>query len=602
MTAAHPKSAIAGAGGQEQSASERCENVPLRTRRAELLQALKAGSPFDLLVIGGGATGVSVALDAAVRGHRVALVDAHDFAQGTSSKATKLLHGGVRYLAQGNVSLVREALRERAALMRNAPHLAGAVPFVMPAYKLWERPFYGLGLRLYDALAGSASIARTASLGRLATLQALPTLRPHGLLGGVRFWDGQFDDARLALAIARTAACHGAVLINHMAVNGLLHESGRVVGASCIDRIGGITLTIRARCIVNATGVWVDQLRALDAEGLRLDHSTPHAVSLDPTQWPDAKTPAPPDAPGVAHAALVRPSQGVHLVLDREMLPGGHALLVPRTSDGRVLFAVPWLGKTVLGTTDTPTGSMDLEPRPLREEIDFLLGESARYLTRPPVRSDVRSVWVGLRPLVAADPAQRAGATRSLSREHTVLSSPSGLMTVTGGKWTTCRAMAEDVLACCTQAGLLDERPAGVTQHLRLVGAARGAAQDGAPGTASVPNPTAETSLEGSPACIADAPGAHLYGDEAPWLSQLPGANRSLAPGLTEAMVRFAARHEYALTVADMLARRSRLLFLDAALAAQVAPKVAIILQEETGIDPQLSVFLSLAQQYLDLP
>ena len=574
------------------------EYVPTLTRRADLLAALQQGSPFDLLVIGGGATGLSVALDAAVRGHRVALIDAHDFAQGTSSKATKLLHGGVRYLAQGNLALVREALRERTALMRNAPHLASPVPFVMPAYRLWERPFYGLGLRVYDALAGSASIAPTASLSRLNTLTALPTLRPQGLLGGVRFWDGQFDDARLALAIGRTAAHHGAVLLNHVEVTGLMHEQGRVVGAVCIDRIGGAVVQIRASCIVNATGVWVDRLRTLDAAGATPPSAQPAEdpmTSHPPTHAAGRTAPSSP-------TQLVRPSQGVHLVLDHEMLPGGHALLVPHTSDGRVLFAVPWLGKTVLGTTDTATGSMALEPRPLREEIDFLLGESARYLTRAPVRADVRSVWVGLRPLVASDPGQRAGATRRISREHTVLRSPSGMVTVTGGKWTTCRAMAEDVLESCAQAGLLDPRPAGATRSLRLVGAARMPDHP-------QPEPAARPAgKDNAPAChtvtptIAQAPGPHLYGDEADVLARLPGAAHALAPGLTEAMVRFAARYEYALTVGDMLARRSRLLFLDARLAARVAPEVATILQQETGEDPQLESFLILSQQYLDLP
>jgi glycerol-3-phosphate dehydrogenase len=528
----------------------------------------------------------------------VALIDAHDFAQGTSSKATKLLHGGVRYLAQGNLSLVREALRERTALMRNAPHLASPVPFVMPAYRLWERPFYGLGLRLYDALAGSASIAPTASLGRLGTLEALPTLRPQGLLGGVRFWDGQFDDARLALAIGRTAARHGAVLLNHVEVTGLLHEQGRVVGADGIDRIGGAAVQIRAGCIVNATGVWVDRLRTLDATGaaaLRVPPVEAPGTSHPPADVADRTLPSPP-------TQLVRPSQGVHLVLDREMLPGGHALLVPHTSDGRVLFAVPWLGKTVLGTTDTATGSMALEPRPLREEIDFLLGESARYLTRAPVRADVRSVWVGLRPLVASEPGQRAGATRRISREHTVLCSPSGMVTVTGGKWTTCRAMAEDVLECCAQAGLLDPRPAGATRTLPLVGAPR---LSDPVQLQSAGAPAREHDLPGCDTAthtIAEAPGVHLYGDEADMLAELPGAAHALAPGLTEAMVRFAARFEYALTVGDMLARRSRLLFLDAQLAARVAPEVAAILQQETGEDPQLASFLSLSQQYLDLP
>ena len=523
---------------------------PAATVRAELVQRLSQADPFDLLVIGGGATGLSVALDAAVRGHRVALLESHDFAEGTSSKATKLLHGGVRYLAQGNVHLVREALRERTALMRNAPHLAAALAFVMPAYRLWERPLYGFGLRLYDALAGTASIAPTRSLSRLQTLQALPAIRPQGLIGGVQFWDAQFDDARLAIALARTASRHGALVLNRVEVSSLLHDNGRVSGVQAIDRISGRSLEVRARCVVNATGVWVDHLRQLDG------------------------------GVGPSVAPIVRPSQGVHLVLDAEVLSGKQALLVPRTADGRVMFAVPWLGKTILGTTDTPTASLDHEPRPLHEEVEFLLREAAHCLTRPPTRADVRSIWVGLRPLVAATPGAERGATGRISREHTVLVSASGLVTVTGGKWTTCRAMAEDVLACCERAQLLPARAAGATRTLPLVGA----------GNAS------------STISLADEPGLHLYGDEAPWVAQLPGAHSVLAPGLSEAMVRFAARHEYALTVGDVLARRSRLLFLDAALAERAAARVAALLQEETGIDPQLETFLGLARQYLDVP
>lgn len=525
--------------------------LPLPTLRAELIARLRNSPSFDLLVIGGGATGLSVALDAACRGHRVALLEANDFAEGTSSRATKLLHGGVRYLAQGNLALVREALHERTRMLRNAPHLASPMSFVMPSYRFGEQSFHHLGLWLYDALAGSASLGKASGLSRMQTLEALPTLRTDGLRGGVQFQDGQFDDARLALAIARTAAEQGALLLNRMTVDGLLVEAGRVCGVQCIDAITGERHTLNAGCVVNATGVWVDQMRALDA---RMAHR---------------------EARGI-----VSPSQGVHLVFDSAVLPSDQALLVPRTSDGRVLFAVPWLGKVIVGTTDTARKEASLEPRPLREEIDFLLAEAGRYFTRPPQRGDVRSAWVGLRPLVDAG-GEGAHASRSISREHTVMVSPSGLVSVTGGKWTTCRAMAEDVIACCEQANLIEPRAGGATRNLLMVGARDPAL----PGIA-----------------LSQPPGVHLYGDEARHVQALAGADHWLAPGLSAAMVRFAIRHEYALTVADVLARRSRLLFLDARCAHQVAPEVASIIQAELGCDPQLDAFQRLAVQYLDLP
>ena len=526
-------------------------STPLPTDRSQLIARLQESPEFDLLVIGGGATGLSVALDAACRGHRVALLEAHDFAEGSSSRATKLLHGGVRYLAQGNLALVREALRERSAMLRNAPHLASPLAFVMPSYHFGAQSFHHLGLWLYDALAGAASLGKAQGLSRLQALEALPILRTAGLKGGVRFWDGQFDDARLALAIARTAAEHGALLINRMKVDGLLSEAGRVCGVHCIDSMSGQRHTLKAGCVVNATGVWVDEMRAID--GRMAQRET---------------------------RAILSPSQGVHLVLDPEWLSGEHALLVPKTSDGRVLFAVPWLGKVVLGTTDTARKDLSLEPRPLRAEIDFLLAEASRYFTRPPQRSDVRSAWVGLRPLVDAA-GEGAHPSRSISREHTVMVSPSALVSVTGGKWTTCRAMAEDVIACCEQAGLLEARAAGATRSLPLVG-----------GRGEAPHPIA----------LSQPPGLHLYGDEASHVQALEGADQMLVPGLSEAMVRFAIRHEYALTVADVLSRRSRLLFLDARSAHELAPRVASIIQTELGCDPQLESFRSLARQYLDLP
>lgn len=519
--------------------------------RAQLFDRLAEPRTWDLAVVGGGATGLGVALDAAARGLSVVLLESHDFAGGTSSRSTKLLHGGVRYLAQGNVALVREALHERSTVLRNAPHLASRLSFLMPSYAWWQTPFYGIGLKLYDLLAGRAGLGPTSFLGRARTLAAMPNLQPAGLCGGVTYWDGQFDDARLALALARTAAREGALLLNYCAVTQLTHEGGRVTGLHCEDRVSGQAYSVRARCVVNATGVWVDTLRQLDGA-----------------------------AQGRSVGPVVAPSQGVHVVVDRDFLPGEHALLVPKTADGRVLFAVPWLGKLVLGTTDTPRSDLPREPRPLRAELDFILGEAGRYLARAPTRADVRSIWVGLRPLVR--PAGDDEDTATLSREHTVMVSPAGLVTVTGGKWTTYRAMAEDVLARCFQAGLLPEKPAGVSEQLKLVGSEM---------AGSAP----------SPALSAPA-GPHIYGSEQTLLQALPGAGQMLTPGLDEAMVRFAARYEYALTVEDVLARRSRLLFLDAALAASLAPRVAAILAEETGRDPALAGFLGLARSYLSWP
>ena len=544
----------------------------LLDRRA-LLSRLQEAREWDLCVIGGGATGLGVALDAAVRGFSVVLVEAHDFAKGTSSRATKLAHGGVRYLAQGDIPLVREALQERGAMLANAPHVAQRVPFVMPGYHWWERGFYGIGLKAYDALAGRQGLGGTEWLSTRRTLELLPGVQPRGLWGGVRYWDGQFDDARLALLLARTAAARGALVLNHVEATGLLRESAaaatsaiaapdeaKVRGVHVRDTETGVTALLRARCVVNAAGVWVDAVRSMDrAEG---------APALPP---------------------MVAPSQGVHLVVDRAFLPGSHALLVPKTADGRVLFAVPWLGKTILGTTDTPRGDLALEPTPFAAEVAFILGESARYLVRAPRREDVRSVWVGLRPLVkpardGSDRADSAGDTKALSREHTVRVARSGLVTVTGGKWTTYRVMAEDVLECAMARGLLPRRAGGVTMRLPLIGAAPGRP-------------------------LHEPPGEHLYGSEAALLRTLPGADRWLwrdaetgLGGLSEAMVRFAARYEMAREVEDVLARRSRLLFLDAAEAARQADAVASILTEETGRSVGTAAFLALAAQYQRLP
>ncbi|MGC4366891.1 FAD-dependent oxidoreductase [Hydrogenophaga sp. R2] len=515
--------------------------------REERLASLSPDTPVDLLVVGGGATGLGVALDAVLRGFSVVLAESHDFAGGTSSRSTKLLHGGVRYLAQGNLSLVREALAERATVLSVAPHLAQPLPFVMPSYRWWQTPFYGLGLKLYDLLAGKAGLGRTEFLSRAEALQALPGVQERGLRGGVQYWDGQFDDARLALALARTAEAAGGRLFNYLEVTGL-QADGELTRADLKDRLTGTGYGVRARCVVNATGVWVDALRSA------------------------AGTPS----------RMVSPSQGVHVVVDRDFLPGRHALLVPRTRDGRVLFAVPWLGKLILGTTDTPRTDLPREPDAFAEELEFILSEAGQALSRPVRRRDIRSLWVGLRPLVAP-PTSADGETRTLSREHTIVID-GRLVTVTGGKWTTYRAMAEDVMTRCFEAGLLPARPAGQTRAHPLVGA---------PGDKASPMP------------LHAAPGMHLFGAEAPDVAAC-GASTVLGMGLTEAMVRHAFRHEHARTVEDVLARRWRSLFLDATEAARMAPAVAAVLADEAVRAGQsarpaadLDDFLALCRRYL---
>ena len=297
--------------------------------REESLQRMRAGKePLDILVVGGGATGMGVALDAAERGLSVGLVEQSDFAKGTSSRSTKLVHGGVRYLKQGDVAMVREALRERGRLLRNAPHLVRELGFVIPIYRWFDAPFYGIGLKLYDFLAGKLGMGRTRWLNLEKTLEALPTASREGLKGGIYYADGQFDDARLVIDLAWTASLRGAKVANYVRCLGLVEEAGRVVGAKVRDEELGEEFEVRAKVVVNATGIFVDELR-------------------------DGKE------------EMVTVSQGAHLVLPREFLPGEQALMVPKTSDGRVLFAVPWKEVVLVGTTDTPRDEKLLEPRPL---------------------------------------------------------------------------------------------------------------------------------------------------------------------------------------------------------------------------------------------
>ena len=486
--------------------------------RQSALAHLATQPRFDVVVVGGGATGLGVALDAVTRGLTVALFESHDFASGTSSKATKLLHGGVRYLAQGHIPLVREALRERTRLLHNAPHNAHALPFVMPSYHWWETPFYGLGLKAYDLLAGAHSLGATQLLSKAETLQALPGVRSEGLSGGVRYMDGQFNDARLAIDLARTAVSYGALVVNYCKVDAVIEDAGRIAGVRVLDQETGQSYTVQTNCVINATGVWVDQLRA-----------------------------APP---------LVKPSQGVHLVVSRDFLPTNTAMMIPKTRDGRVLFMVPWLGHLILGTTDTLQTQILREPQAAKADVDFILDEAAHYLTRAPQRRDVLSCWAGLRPLVQD---ASSSSTKTMSREHTIEVAANGLLTVTGGKWTTYRSMAEDVLAHAAAAKLI---PAGVgdcqTTTLRLLGA---------------DSPCNELTNLSNSATTPDAD-----------------------------FISFAVHHEFARSVGDVLARRSRTLFVDAAKAEKLAPVVEKMLLKHGITHPKRDEFVHAAQQYQFCP
>lgn len=495
----------------------------------------RLSDPFDIAVVGGGATGLGAAVEAASRGYRTVLLEARDFAQGTSSRSTKLVHGGVRYLAQGNVGLVREALLERGRLRRNAPHLVGDLEFVVPAYAWWSGPYYGVGLKLYDVLAGRHRLGTSQLLSRAQVLERIPTLEPDQLKGGVRYFDGQFDDARLAVTLALTASDLGAVLVNHASVVSLIKDGGRIRGVRVRDDESGREHEVGARVVVNATGVFADGVRRMD----------------DPT--------APP---------IVAPSQGVHLVLPDSFLPGAHALMIPRTDDGRVLFVVPWHRRAIVGTTDTPVPEVSVEPRPLEAEVEFLLEHAARYLTRDPRPEDVLSVYAGLRPLVRAEGAMR---TASLSRDHSIFESPTGLVTVVGGKWTTYRRMGEDVVDHAARVAGLEPRPS-TTAELRL---------HGAPPEEQVMHSTAGTPSETLAA----------YGTEADQVRALAEADPDLAvpmhPRLPYLMceVAWAVRHEMARSVEDVLSRRTRALVLDARAAMECAPVVARVVARELGRD-----------------
>lgn len=512
--------------------------------RKEHLKKAGETKVFDILIVGGGATGVGAALDAAFRGHSVLLLEGADFGKGTSSRSTKLVHGGVRYLQKGDIPLVMDALKERGIMRQNAPHLVSDLAFVVPNYTWWEAPFYGIGMKVYDALAGRYGFGKSRLLSGEETIEKIPTIATEGLRGGVQYYDGQFDDARMLLNMAQTAAEQGAVLLNYVRVNGFTKSEDKFLsGVAAVDVETGEKLHFAAKVVLNCTGPFSDSVRQMDD--------------------PDAE-------------AMIAPSTGVHVVLPAKFLPRGTAIMVPRTTDGRVLFAIPWHHCVIVGTTDTPVDDVSLEPEATRKEVDFILENAREYLEEPPQASDVLSVFSGIRPLVKAG---GAGSTAQLSRDHTITVSQSGLITIAGGKWTTYRHMAEDVINRAEALGSLEHRDC-VTKRLNIHGYHEHSEQ------------------------FEDL--AH-YGSDAMEVRKLIEAEPELIhPNLKVRVgeIRWMARFEMARTVDDVLSRRSRSLLFDARASIESAEKVALLLAEElklnsNWVNEQVSTFKALAQKYL---
>lgn len=509
-------------------------------------QLKKQLEPWDVVIIGGGATGLGAAVDAASRGLRTLLLEQHDFAKGTSSRSTKLIHGGLRYLEQGNIALVIEALKERGLLCENAPHLVHHLPFLVPNYHWWEGPFYGAGLKVYDMLAGKLGLEPSRHLTRLETLRAIPTLERKGLRGGVIYYDGQFDDSRLAIALARTACDHGAFVLNYMKATSFLKKNGFICGVKATDVESGKHYKFQAKTVINATGIFSDHLRKLDNQ---------------------------------REKPMIAPSQGIHLVLPKTFMPSKSAILIPHTDDGRVIFLVPWRDRVLIGTTDTAMKMPLLEPHALRKEVQFLLRHAARYLEKDPTEADILSIFAGMRPLVKNGDAKN---TAAISRDHTILISHSGLITITGGKWTTYRKMAQDVIDKAILVGHLPERPC-ITKNLHLHGYREGL------------DPKCHWSTYGT-----DAKEVHAL------MRKYKSLAKKIHPKLPyyRAEVVWAARNEMARSVEDILARRTRALLLDAKASVLAAPAVAKLLAKElkkkpSWVNQQIEAYARVAKNYV---
>lgn len=519
-------------------------------KRSEQLKALKNTEKWDVIVIGGGASGLGTALDAASRGYKTILVEAVDFAKGTSSRSTKLVHGGVRYLEQGNIHLVREALKERGLMAKNASHLVKNQSFVIPNYNWWGGSFYTIGLKIYDLLAGSLSLGSSKYVSKKKTIEMLPNVEENGLRSGVIYHDGQFDDSRLAINLAQTAVEKGACLLNYVKVTVLLKDDkNQIIGVQVSDQETGDKYDLRGSAIINATGVFTNAIMKLN---------------------------------DTVYKKYIVPSQGIHLVFDKSFLPGDHALMIPKTSDGRVLFAVPWHNRIVVGTTDTLIKKQSLEPIALESEIAFVLETAQHFLAKKPTRADVLSVFAGLRPLAA--PKEEGKSTKEVSRSHKIIVSETGLITITGGKWTTYRKIAEDIINKAITTGKLPKKTC-VTQHLPIHG-----------------NKTTTT--------LDRENHLYIYGADIPEIIKLqenyPELKEKVHPDheFTMAEVVWAIRYEMARTVDDILARRVRLLFLDARAAIQSSEKIARLLareleHDEEWITKEVSNFKKISKGFL---
>jgi len=522
--------------------------------RIQSINTLKETSTvWDFVIAGGGATGLGIALDAASRGYKVALLEQSDFTKATSSRSTKLVHGGVRYLAQGDIGLVIEALHERGIMKQNAPHLVKDQRFIIGNYKWWEKPFYGIGLMVYDILAGKRSFGKSRPLSKKKVIQEIPQINTKGLKGGVVYHDGQFDDSRMGINLLQTAYEQGAIAVNYVQINGLLKDqSGKITGVKAFNKIENESFDLQAKVVINATGIFVDDLMQMDA--------------------PEKNK-------------LVRPSQGIHLVVDKSFLGGDTAIMIPKTSDGRVMFGVPWHDKVVLGTTDTPLNDFVLEPKALNEEIDFILTTTGKYLVKQPKREDVLSVFAGLRPLAAPKKATNGTKTKEISRSHKIITSNSGLITITGGKWTTYRDMAEETVDKAITVANLPKRNC-ITKELQIHGYKEDVDRNNF---------------------------GYVYGTDYEKILLLAKEKEEWSDKLNSkydyiaAEVIWAVRQEMAITVEDILARRLRILFLDARAAIDMAPKVASLMAHEMGKDEawekeQVRDFIEIAKNYLLVP